>query len=74
MSEGTLLAFLRRNPDEHRVRYVSTCPGRLHSLPERHYTKIFHILQGLDFMHRLGVIHGDLKAVRYSLERERKSS
>jgi serine/threonine protein kinase len=62
MTGGSLAAFLQAHPENDRTPYVGLAPMGSHaSSPSS--TQIRGIVSGLGFMHRLGVVHGDMKAV-----------
>jgi serine/threonine protein kinase len=65
MSEGTICAFFRQRPREHRAKYVS--PKHLFFFSRTVQTicaQIEGIINGLQYIHSLNVIHGDIKSVR----------
>jgi serine/threonine protein kinase len=65
MEEGTLLDFFQHHPGEVRTAYVSTNTTRLRA-SKTDYCQILGTIRGLAFIHSLGVVHGDIKAVRSS--------
>jgi serine/threonine protein kinase len=67
MPEGSISQFLKRHPEVDRLPHVSPCLRLASRLWLKHEFQIRDIVSGLDFMHQIGVIHGDLKSVRLAL-------
>jgi serine/threonine protein kinase len=66
MEEGTLLDFFARHPRERRTSYVSCTRVTSVFMPiKTAWSQMLGTIRGLDFMHSLGVVHGDIKAVLY---------
>jgi serine/threonine protein kinase len=65
MEEGTLIDFFRRYPSERRTSYVSAKILRMRA-SRLTVGQLLGTFRGLAFMHSLGVVHGDLKAVPLS--------
>jgi serine/threonine protein kinase len=63
MEEGTLLDFFRHHPNQQRTSHVSCERVRCLREYKPNVPQILDIIHGLSFMHSLGVVHGDIKAV-----------
>jgi len=67
MPNGTLLEFVRENPDVKRISLVQSFPG-IALDRERDLSKLLDVAEGLDYLHANHITHGNLKGVGVFLE------
>lgn len=62
VKNGNLRDYLNNHIQLPRLPFVNSGFSRGHSTAH-HYFKVFDIVDGLSYLHRLGIIHGGLKPV-----------
>lgn len=65
MPNGTIVDYLKRNPNAHRRKFVSvtTFVGIWLASALPRSCQVRDIAKGLIYVHSIGLVHGDLKAV-----------
>lgn len=63
MANGTVTAFLLAHPTVERVPLVCRAVFAAESEAHVRISKLRNIVDGLRYVHSLGIVHGDLKAV-----------
>jgi serine/threonine protein kinase len=70
MDNGTIVQFLKKNPDVYRPGLVSNRPGLLQRVGDHTccYFQVWDVANGLKYLHTMkpAIIHGDLKGVGQS--------
>jgi serine/threonine protein kinase len=61
MKNGTVLAYLKTNELGEVDRLVSSAPNHPRISMSHFILKLLEIAQGLDFLHSLNIVHGDLR-------------
>lgn len=64
MENGNVNDYLNSNPETPRLPLVRDSIHQFGFGFDEHFPKVYDILDGLAFLHRHGIVHGDLKGVR----------